>query len=396
MNGHNLNKSLSRIIHNRYYDLIIADTLRYIALALISLFIPIYLLEIGYSIFTIAVFEIGLFVGSIFFHFIILSNINRIKVKRSMILSYLADILFYVLLYNSADLINLLGSYKFLLILVLVHVMASTFYWTAHHIYFFNSSNSKNGGEKLGLLKSIPVAIGVISPFLGGVLITVYGFHIAFFVSVLLLILASIGLFFSKGIHAEFKIVKSKVFDFNYDIKNWIYFIEGFDYTAATFMWPVFMFVMAVKIVSMGIIYFFANTAYSIITYIGGKFSDRHGVRKIGRIGVIGRGLSLIIRSFSKTVPGMTFALIIGGSFGSLIHIYLDYGFYMHSREHQGSAIMNRELYMHLGRMTLVFFLLFLMMFWSARISLMIAMITAGFLDIILNFIIKRDKNIID
>lgn len=396
MDGHNLNKTLIKIIHNGYYDLIIADTLRYIALALISLFVPIYLLEIGYSIFTIAIFELGLFLGSIFFHFIILKNINKIKVKRSMVISYCADILFYILLYNSSVLINYLGANNFLLILVLVYIAASVFYWSARHIYFFNSSNFENGGSRLGILNSVPVAIGIISPFVGGVLITNFGFHIAFFIGILLLIAASISLFFSSEIHIDIEIIKDQIFDFDYDIKNWIYFVEGFDYAATTFIWPIFMFVMAIKIISMGIIYLFANTAYSLITYIGGKVSDRHGVRKIGRIGVIGRGVSLFLRSFSETVPAMSFSLIIGGSFGSLMHIALDSGFYKHSHEKQGSAIMNRELYMHLGRMSLVFVLLFFMLFFDIKISLILAMILAGFLDIVLNFIIKRDKNIID
>ena len=178
MNGHNLNKSLGRIIHNRYYDLIIADTLRYISLALISLFVPIYLLEIGYTIPEIAIFEIGLFTSAIFFHFIILKKINKIRVKRALVFSYFAEILFYILLYNSIALIQFCGAYKFLLILGLVNVTASALYWTAHHIYFFNSSDSKNSGRRLGLLNSIPVALGVVSPFLGGVLITKFGFQI--------------------------------------------------------------------------------------------------------------------------------------------------------------------------------------------------------------------------
>lgn len=396
MNGHNLNRVLSNIIHNSYYELIIADTLRYIALALVSLFIPVYLLQIGYSIFAIAFFEIGLFVFSIFFHFILLQNINKLKVKRSMIISYFTDILFYFLLYNSSFLISHFGSCNFLLILVAVHVIASTFYWTAHHIYFFNSSNSKNGGKRLGLLIAIPVALGVVSPFIGGILVTIFSFHITFIISILFLVLASISLLFSKDVQTNIKIVKTKIFDFNYDSKNWIYFIEGFDYTATTFMWPVFMFVMSIKIISMGLIYFFSNMAFSILSFIGGKISDSYGVRKMGRIGVIGRGISLIWRAFTKNVFGMTLALIVGGSFGSLMHIALDSGFYKHSRIDQGSAIMNRELYMHLGRMSLVFVFVFFMLFFDDRISLMLAMILAGFLNIILNFIIKRDRRIID
>jgi len=396
MNGHDLNKSLTRIIHNRYYDLIIADTLRYIALALISLFVPIYLLKLNYSIFIIAIFELILFIGAIVFHFILLKNINKIQVKRAMIISYIMDIVFYLFLYNSEIFINKWGPYFFLGILSFINIISSTFYWTAHHIYFFNSSDEKNGGQRLGMLNAVPVAIGVVSPFLGGVLISKYGFHVAFFISVLLLVLASLALLFSRGIKANIYIDIKKVFDFNYDIKNWIYFIEGLNYVATVFIWPIFMFVMAIKIVSMGLIYLFANTAYSILTYLGGKISDQHGSRLIGRIGSVGHSLSLVLRALSENVLMMSFSVTLGGFFGSLMHVALDSGFYKHSHEKQGSAIMNRELYMHLGRISLIFLFLFLLLFFEARLALIFILFFAAFLTFILNFIIQEDKSIID
>ncbi len=396
MNGHDLNKSLARMIRNRYYDLVLADTLRYIALALISLFVPIFLLKLNYSIFVIAVFELGVFIGSIIFHFILLKNINKIKVKRAMIFSYLADIIFYLFLYNASLIMDAWGPYSLLLILSFINIIASTFYWTAHHIYFFNSSDAKNGGRLLGILNSIPVAIGVISPFLGGVLISNFGFHITFFISILLLILASIVLLFSRGIEADIYINIEKVFDFNYDIKNWIYFIEGLNYVATVFIWPIFMFVMAIKIISMGLIYLFANMAYSIFTYFGGKISDQHGSRLIGRIGSVGHSLSLVFRALSENVLMMSFSVTLGGFFGSLMHVALDSGFYKHSHEYQGSAIMNREMYMHLGRISLVLLFLFTLLFLEAKTALMVIIFFAAFLTFILNFIIEKDKSIID
>ena len=104
-----------------------------------------------------------------------------------------------MLFYNNA-IISFFGGIYFLFMVGFLNVLAVGLYWIAHHIYFINSIKKEEIGSKLGIISGIPVVAAVASPFLGSVLITNFSYNIAFLVSVILLLIASFILFFSKNI----------------------------------------------------------------------------------------------------------------------------------------------------------------------------------------------------
>ena len=388
--------TIKHAIHNRYYDLVIADTLRSAALSMVTLFVPLFLLEKGYVIAIIAIYYLCFYILSIIAHYVLLKVINRIGIKKSLVISYTAKIIFCVVLYNYEKLTGVFGDNFYFLFLLISSVVAVVFYWTAHHIYFFSSSHAKNEGAKLGLLYAIPSILAIFTPFLGGFLITVFGFKLTFIISIILLILASFVLFLSKSIKAQVNIQTDKIFDFSCDNKNWIYFVEGIDFFVAGIIWPVYMFFMSISFLSIGFIYIFANAANAASCYISGKISDKIGTRTLGRAGVITHAISLVLRAFSEKVFSMSIILTLGGLSSAAMQVSLESAFYKHSHKNIGSAIMNRELYMHLGRIFMVLFFLFCLLVWSIYVSLVITMLLAAFIVFMSNFIIKRDKVIIE
>ncbi|MCK5320046.1 MFS transporter [Candidatus Parcubacteria bacterium] len=388
--------TIKHAMHNRYYDLVIADTLRSAALSMVALFVPLFLLKKGYEVAVIAVYYLCFYILSTIGHYALLKVINRIGIKKSLIISYVAEIIFCVVLYNYEKISGAFGDNFYFLFLIIPAVTAVVFYWTAHHIYFFVSSHAKNEGAKLGFLYAIPTILAIFMPFLGGFLITALGFKLTFVVSAVLLICASAVLFLSKSIKARVDIQTDKIFDFYRDNKNWIYFIEGVDYFAAGIIWPVYMFFMSISFLSIGFIYIFANIANAATSYASGKISDKIGTRTLGRVGVIGHAFSLALRAFSEKVLSMSAALTLGGLFTGVMQVSLESSFYKHSHENIGSAMMNRELYMHLGRIFMVLFFLFCLLIWNIYMSLIITMLFAAFIVFLLNFVIKRDRVIID
>ncbi len=388
--------TIRHAIHNRYYDLVISDTLRSAALSMVALFVPLFLIKKGYGISVVAVYYLCFYILSIIGHYALLKVINRIGIKRSLVISYAMEIIFCVVLYNYEKLAGAFGNNFYFLFLVIPAVAAAVFYWTSHHIYFFASSHAKNEGAKLGFLCAIPTILAIFMPFLGGFLITAFGFKLTFVISIILLIFASFVLFLSKSINARVDIQTDKIFDLYKDNKNWIYFIQGVDYFVAGIIWPIYMFVMSISFLSMGFIYIFANIANAASSYVSGKISDKIGTRTLGRVGVVGHAVSLVLRAFSEKVLSMSVALTLGGLFTGVMMISLDSAFYKHSHKNIGSAMMNRELYMHLGRIFMVLFFLFCLLIWSVKISLVIVLVFAAFIVFLLNFVIKRDKVIID
>jgi len=388
---------LTKFLSNKYNDLLIADVFRLLSLSMISIFLPIYLLGIGFSISAVTLMEISLFVLSIFAHYLVMARISDWGVKKSLVVSYLLNVVFYITLYYSEVFIGDFGKISFILLIIFLNLTATCLYWSAHHLYFISSTKSKNQGGKLGLLVGIPTFVGIIGPFLGSVIIDKFNFKEAFFVSGLFMLIASVVLFFSNDIKVKIKLDIKKILDFEHSVKNTVYVMQGISYAATGFVWPVLLFFLGIKLISMGLLYLLSNTAYAVVSYLGGKSADRNGNMKIGRIGAVGHGSSLILRALSSTIALLTTFQTMGGVFGGLMQVALNTGFYKHSHKDMGNSIMNREAYMHVGRLlTVLMFLVALFFTEKPETALIFVLILAGISVFSLTLLIRKGTLIVE
>lgn len=381
---------LSRFLKDKYNDLLIADTFRLVALSMISLFIPIFLLEIGYTMMEVVLMELGFFVGAVSFHYYTLSQLSKWGIKRTLVVSYLSNIILYLVLFYAKTLIVDFGKVNVLILIAILNIIPSVLYWSAHHVYFLKSTTNENQGEKLGLLLSIPALAGIASPFLGGILITNFDFKGAFLVSMVLLIIASVALFFSEDIDVDISLNFKEVLDLHRMKKNIIFFIDGFGYCAVGFIWPILLFFLSVQLISMGFLYLFSNAFYAAVSYLGGKKTDKGEAGKVGSWSAVGHGFSMIFRAISTTVIAMTTFQTMGGVFGGLLHVVIDAEFFKNTNKNYGSAIMNREFYMHMGRIFLIFLLILLLSYFPVKISLIVALILSGLVTFLLSVIMRK------
>ena len=387
--NHFTGKNVHQFLHNKYNDLLISDTFRLIALSMISIFVPIYLLKNGFMLIEIIIAEALMFLATIGLHYLMLSYLlQRIGIRRSIFISYICSICFYTML-SLDTLIGVLGRYNYLAIVFLLNGLLFAFYWNAHHIFFLTATKVRDTGKRLGLLKAIPTISGISGPFIGGILITTLGFKAVFAVSILLLVSASIALSFSNRTDVKLKLDKKKVLNLKNMKRNLIFGIQGINSIAAGFMWPIFLFLASVALVSIGAIYLLSHTVNAFMNYYGGKTCDSKGFL-LGRIGAIGHGLSLIFRALSKTVVLMTTFQAMGGAFGGLLTVTLDSEFYKKSHKDSANSIMNRELYMHLGRICAVAALGVLLIFYNPVNTLIIGLVGAGIITFFLNILMEE------
>ncbi len=402
MERHNQHSHISHhwhlplVLKNKYNDLVIADSFRMLALSMISLFVPIFLLDYGFSIKEVALMELILFLGCILGHELVLANISRLGVKSVMIASYFFNVFLYLSLFYIDYLVSNFGNIVFLFFIAVLDVFAMALYWTAHHAYFLGVTGVKNEGKKLGILLAVPGLISVAGPFIGGVLITTISFHGVFLVSTVLLMIAAYVLFFTNDVSVEINLSSKDIWDFGHFKKNFIFVIQGASYVATGLVWPLLLFFMSVKLISMGIIYFISGTVYSLVSYLGGRMSDTKNSKKISRISSVGHGFSLIFRALSSTIFSMTAFQTMGGFFGGLLHVSLDSGFYKHSHGKMGSAIMNRELYMYMGRIGILLIFIASLSAFTVIEALVLIMIISGGLVFTLNILIGCDNSLVD
>jgi len=388
---------LAQFFKDKYNDLLIADVLRLLALSMMSLFVPIFLIERGFSVQSVAFFELGMFIFIVPMHSLVLRYINSWGVKRTLITSYFLNIIFYILLFSNSHLVASVGRIGFLSLIALSNVLAITFYWTAHHIYFITSIDKKEAGSKLAILSGIPTLVAVASPFLGSLLITNFSFEASFLLSAVLLFFASFVLFFSgkiKSIKVDLDI--EKIIDREGSRKNIIFIIQGLVYASSGLIWPLLLFYLSLKLLSIGALYLFSNLAYAIIAYVGGKSIDKNGSEKIIKIGAMGHGVSFILKAFATTLLSLTTFQTMGGIFGGLLHISLNAGFFRWSKEDVANRIMNREVYLHIGRFISIALFVILLFKFTIIQSLISVMVISGIITFFLSIFISRDALIVD
>lgn len=382
-------------LHNKYNDLVIADTFRILAISMISLFVPIFLLTRGFSILEVAMFELVICFASLVAHYLVLQYLTPIGVKKLLIISYILKVGFFFYLYNTDALLNSTDKYFFLLCLGLINVLAVTIYWSAHHIYFFKSTDKKHSGAKAGLLMAVPAFTGVSAPLIGGGLIENASFRLVFLISACLMILASIALLFTSDIRCRTDLSLKQVVDARNPRKNAIFFIHGAIFPATGFAWPLLLFFLSINLVSIGFLYLLSGAVNSLIMYLVGKNSDLKGSKKFIHIGVTGHSFTLILRALAESMAAIFAIQTFGGFFGGFLDAGIVSGFYRYSFENCGNMTMNRELYMYLGRCFMYALLVALLFVLPVKTALVFILVFAGFLELLLNIIIQKDHTII-
>ncbi len=386
-----------KFLRNKYNELVIADSFRQMALSMISLFIPIFLLKLGFSFAVVALLEVSSLFLVFLTHLLFTTHISRWGVKQVLIASYILNIILYIILYNAQTILPNFGSLTFLLLVGFLNAVSMAIYWSAHHLYFLCTTNTKHSGSKTGVLLAVPVLFGIVGPLVGAYLITCYNFQLVFLISTLLLIFASGVLFFSTNIKIpRAKLKFKKIIDKKHWSKNSIYLMQGITFSATSFMWPMFMFLSAITLIGIGFVHLLAAAAHSIFCYEGGRQMDKHGNRSVSRVGAVGHGISMIGRSLITTVVGASIWQTLGGIFAGLYFVPLEAAFYKHSHHDKINKVLNREFYLHIGRILLFVFFFSLLPFFGPLTTLMITLIASGISTMLLSLIIKQDKTIID
>lgn len=384
--------SMHRFIHNKYNELVVAQACRTFALSLISLFLPIFLLEKGFSISIVLIFEMILIILSVPMH-LLTFHIIRMGIKKTLILSYFVSIVFYGLLFFTDFLLSHLGMYAFLVVIGIVNIISFSLFWMSFHLYFIKSTR-KHHGKRFGLLMGLPVLLSVISPFVGGLLIDNFSFKAAFLVTVIILFLGVLALFFSKEIHASSKLSTVKIFKGHGLRANALFFIEGANIAGTSLLWPILLFFLGIKIVSMGLLYFFSNALFAIMSYVSGKLSDANKGTKAIQLASIGHGASLILRALTTSLFFMTIAQSLGGIFSALLRVPFRSKFYKDSSKDSANKIMTREFYQHSGRVFLLLVIFGLMLFLPIITAFIVGLIITGVITFGFSVLVSEDGEI--
>jgi len=340
-----LNKELSEVY--------ITHIVKSFALALIGVFIPAYLIKLGYPIQSVFYFYLYWALCLLMAVVFITKLYTKIGIKHSIFLSMPIFILYFLLLYS-------LETYSWnLFFIAAVSALANSFYWPAFHIEFIRSSDRKHRGEELGTMNILAQLTVIFAPLLGGVIIFYLGFKVLFGLVALLLLFSPIALFFSKEVYTPVEFSLKYLFHKEH-LKNFsVFFVEGVIHYVESVIWVVFIFLILKSFISLGFLTTIIILFTTSITFILGRLSDIISKRKLMRIGIFS---SSVIWFFKTMANSFVHFSIINSLFGmafTFLSVPYTALFYNKAAKHRPAEfVVFREVCLALGRVVIMLFII--------------------------------------
>lgn len=326
-------------------ELYLSVAIRAFAIALIGIFVPVYLYQQGFSFYSIFMF----FAFYSIYNLVLMIPLSKLSckmgLKKSMLLSMPFLIIFFLMLFSiqkfnwSIYLIPLFGG---------IH---SALFWFSYHTDFSRFSESNKRGSQVGFSQIIVSLFSAAAPVLGGVILYFFSFKVLFVIVSFLLFASTWPLFLSKEVHEPLEISFKNFFQGLKLREVLAYMGNGAEARVAGVIWPLFVFLFILKegYVSLGalssVILFFTIAA----TFTISKVSD-FNLKFFLRTGAVLTALIWFLKSFVK-LPLELF--VIEGFYGisiASLHIPFDAMNYNKANKSQrAKIIIEREMYIKIG-----------------------------------------------
>ncbi len=260
-------------------------TIQSFAVSLIYIFIPVYLLSIGFEL--VQVFMFLLVEWTVFGLFapVYAKIIHRAGLKEVI----LARIPMFILL---LVLLVLLRTSPFLqefyYVIAALSGFSGSLYTLSLTSLFAKSMGNGNHGEKTGKFIALPKITSVLGPLAGGIITTYFGFAALFIFTAFLLVLSFIPIsLIRKNIdHPAFKFRIFKKFRTN--IREFLLLMSyGIRSMALFIILPIAIYLSSGSILSLGFIVSILYLIGALFTVYLGKLTDRHGARAVIRPGIL-------------------------------------------------------------------------------------------------------------
>lgn len=283
-------------LKNRELDELYASfAIRSFAISMIGIFIPIYLLQLDYSLSSVLLF----YAMSHGVHALFLIPSARIAArfgfKHSIFFSTPILIALFLLLFT-------LDHYQWpLYFLALLLGISNSLFWVGYHVDFAKFSDHDHRGEEVGIARITSLGFQVLGPLAGGLILTFLGFGPLFILASLVLFLSALPLFMSGDIHEPMAFSVRGVFR-GEKIRDFFaslgYGIEG---GAMMVIWPIFIFSSILhSFTAVGSVFSLSLFVSMVSLFVVGKFSDVKR-RFVLRVGSFLSAAAWALRVFVKT-----------------------------------------------------------------------------------------------
>jgi hypothetical protein len=282
--------------------------LRLFAFSLITVFIPIYLIKLGYSLQSVFIFFMVASATHALTAYPAAKLAARFGYKHLMVMSTPFSIIFYLMM-HSLEKIVAMGIP--VLIIPIIGGISFCLYWVGYHADFAKSTKSKTTGKAVGSAKIIGSMAVALGPITGAYLLTKTDFATVFLISIMILVLSMIPLLLRKDKHEKinlsiFEGIKKSKFKTRDTIAHAGY---GIEIAIASVVWPVYIFynILNEGLTTLGLLYTISLIFSILVTYIISRKIDKK-LNIFYKLSIWINTIIWIIKIFLKSVIGVFIA----------------------------------------------------------------------------------------
>jgi MFS family permease len=373
-----------RLFHSEFWLFELSVWLHVFSRAMIAIFIPIFLLNLNYSLSDVMLYYIIFNFFNLPLNFLAKWLIEKVGARKVIILGTIFSVIFFIILYSLNS-----NNWLLIILLALFGALYDSFYWVGH-IYLFMKCNrsTKSVTKDLSVLYIVKKLATFIAPIIGAGILIFFEKNVLIIISVTILILSSWPLFRIKDIKDKpaRKTTFFKFFKTWSDVKEYlIYSIASFHWVSEGVIWPIFIYSLFASIESVAIIPVIVSLTTIVFTYFAGRFTKgNHSV--VMSLGAFLVACTWLARVFIQNEIFYFISIFLIGLFIILYALPLDTLLYAKGEKKNALATSTyRNFFSMLPR--ILFFSLLYFMLEVFKVSFITAAI-AMFLIVALNMIL--------
>lgn len=345
MLGH---QNLIKLLFNRELsEMYVSAALRDLALSMSGIFVPLYLLvDLEYPLSKVLMFFLIFSISLTLSVLIAAKFTSRYGVKHGILTSNFILILYII------SLVTLPYHVAYFIPAILAG-LSTSFYWVNFHVDFARFSDKKNRSKEVSTWFMTAYLSVLVGPILGAIIITFLGFTTLFVIVSLILLLSAIPLFLSSEIYEPLKFSFNDIFKKSHWKETYFYIGYGIRVMLSQVVFPLYIFFLLTKYISLGIISSITSLGSIFIGYIIGKISRNEKKEySMFRYGSLFHSLGLFLMMFVRTFIQIVFVNV----YLAMSFIFVDIPHYsmMYSKARKQGNLMGyivfREITIGFGR----------------------------------------------
>lgn len=337
----------------------LVHSIRGFVFSLFGIFIPIYLLTLGFSIQIVISYFIFRQCSILLMNIFIGPIANKLGLKHTMLISLPLSLVFLLLL----PLLRYFPNFLFLYGLALLSGAHAALYWVPMHSLFARSSRKGKRSSQVGRLISFQHIASMLAPLIGGVITLFFDFEVLFILGVLLLLFPIGILFYSKEVkpHVNFNFKNGALLLKKYRRHYFSTFVEIIGGTTESVLWPLFVYLLLENKFSVGVIGTLLGVGTVFFSLLMGHRANSVNRVKIIRIASLMLAVVWVSKFFVSSALPIYILSIVSGFFVimfSVPHAAETYEL-AKKEEHIDEFIIFREVPITLGKVAILVFAMF-------------------------------------